>query len=144
MKILLFSLAIGLWASQAFAQTTQVKIGRHGNCSTGRGICGISYNPENRSLANNATFTKDANGNLLLRMHRSQFADGVLNRLFGQEISSVSKETNLEILEGFNLDLPTTIFLGNFANWSVERISARSFRAVVTPEHIDIYLKNTP
>ena len=143
MKSILFALAFGLMGSISHAQTTQVKIGRHGACSTGRGICGIQTQADAKTTDtnnNNAVFLKSEDGSIILRLYKNKLSQFQIDTLFGKHINPESTTAVLQIDQEFSLDSATKSSLYFTTGIHLNLINAASFEALINEDYIDVIL----
>lgn len=138
MKTILFALVLGIMGFTAHAQNTEIKIGRHGACNTGRGICGIQTQASAKN--NNATFVKDSNSNLVLRLYKNKLSKAQIDMLFGKIISADSTIESLQIDQAFNLDSHTKSLLYQTTGYLLDLVQATRFNAIISEQYIDIIL----
>jgi len=140
MKTILIALTIGLMGGISFAQTTQVKIGRHGACNSGRGICGIQYQPTAKSSSNNAVILKNSDGTIVLRLFKNALNELQLEMLFGKVLLENTTSETLQIDSAFSLDLETKLAIQNATGTYLSQINKGSLEAVLNDDYIDIIL----
>ena len=138
MKTYLITLLLGLLGGIANAQTSQIKIGRHGACNSGRGICGIETNAASKS--NNAQFLKDVNGNIILRLYKSKLSPEQIDRLFGKSITLETTNEILQIEQAFDLDSITKNSMYQSTGIMLNLIDATHFEALINQHFIDVIL----
>ncbi|MEP2936644.1 MAG: hypothetical protein ABJM06_10430 [Gilvibacter sp.] len=138
MKTFLFTLMLGILSGIANAQTSEIKIGRHGACNSGRGICGIET--QATSKTNNAQFIKDIYGNIILRLYKSKLSLEQIERLFGKSISQESDNEILQIEQAFALDSKTKNAMHESTGILLNLIVASNFEALISEHFIDVIL----
>jgi hypothetical protein len=140
MKTILIALTIGLMGGISFAQTTQVKIGRHGACDSGRGICGIQYQPTAKSSTNNAVIVNNSDGTIVLRLYKNALNESQIEMLFGKVLLENSTAETLQIDSTFFLDIETKAAIHQATGSYLNKIDKGSLEAFINDAFIDIIL----